>query len=51
MVASCEMLNISTETRNELTLGELTDLINFMAPPEEKKKQSKTDLREALRNG
>ncbi len=42
------MLSISNETRNDLTLGELVDLINAMSPPE---KQDKADLREALRNG
>lgn len=42
------MLSITQETRNDLTLGELVDLINAMTPQE---KQTKEDLREALRNG
>lgn len=49
-MASCEALNINPQTRDELTIGELIDMINFMAPPEAKK-QSKEDLRGALRNG
>ena len=44
------MLNISPQVYFDLTIGEVIDMINYMAPPEEKK-QSKEDLRKALANG